>query len=222
MPLGLTHIVLVIRQPVAVGAWCTLCLAAAAAMLITIPFTVDEVVATGQFLRASVREGKPFWRTFLVGDTLAGGGPDERTPRYGAAPLTHAPAVGWGVSLPWTPAASGLLGVWITASPAALDASGAAANNAAVAGLLVLTAAVCSLAEVIRPIRFLNLIFAGWLALTRGSPTVALPHSRGTRSFRPCCSPSLRCRVARFASDMLHGSGALSDASPPVAHRIHP
>lgn len=166
VPLGLTHIVLVILQPVAVGAWCTLCLAAAAAMLIMIPFTVDEVVATGQFLRVSVREGKPFWRTFFVGDTMRGGGPDERTPRYGAAPLTHAPAVRWGVSVPWTLAASGLLGVWITASPALLDASGAAANNAAVAGLLVLTVAVCSFAEVIRSMRFLNLLVAGWLALT--------------------------------------------------------
>ena len=46
VPLGLTHITLVILQPVVVGAWCTLCLAAAFLMLLMIPFTVDEVIVT--------------------------------------------------------------------------------------------------------------------------------------------------------------------------------
>ena len=39
VPLGLTHIALVISQPVVVGAWCTLCLAAAAVMLVMIPYS---------------------------------------------------------------------------------------------------------------------------------------------------------------------------------------
>jgi hypothetical protein len=73
VPLGVTSIVLVILQPVSVGHWCTLCLATAALMLVMIPFTVDEVVAMGQFLVQSASEGKPLWRTFWVGDTDAGG-----------------------------------------------------------------------------------------------------------------------------------------------------
>jgi len=40
------------------------------------------VIATGQFLAASVRAGKPFWRMFWAGDTMEGGGKGDRTPRY--------------------------------------------------------------------------------------------------------------------------------------------
>src|ERR687897_3053011 len=70
VPLGVVSIVLIILQPVAVGAWCTLCLITAAAMLIMIAPAIDEVVAMGQFLIGARREGKPFWRTFWVGGTL--------------------------------------------------------------------------------------------------------------------------------------------------------
>src|ERR687891_255497 len=70
VPLGIVSIVLVILQPVAVGAWCTLCLITAAAMLIMISPAIDEVVAMGQFLMGARREGKPFWHTFWVGGTL--------------------------------------------------------------------------------------------------------------------------------------------------------
>ncbi|HEY9436064.1 MAG TPA: hypothetical protein VI260_31785 [Blastocatellia bacterium] len=84
VPLGVTHVVLVILQPLAVGHWCTLYPAAAFPMLLMIPLTVDEVIAMGQFLAASVRALKPFWRTFWVGDTMEGGGKDDHAPRYGA------------------------------------------------------------------------------------------------------------------------------------------
>jgi hypothetical protein len=50
VPLGVVSLVLVILQPVAVGAWCALCLLTAAAMLIMIAPALDEVVAMGQFL----------------------------------------------------------------------------------------------------------------------------------------------------------------------------
>ena len=43
VPLGLVHITLVILQPVAVGHWCTVCLAAASLMLLMIPLAVDEI-----------------------------------------------------------------------------------------------------------------------------------------------------------------------------------
>ncbi|MBW3598083.1 MAG: vitamin K epoxide reductase family protein, partial [Planctomycetes bacterium] len=50
IPLGLTHIILVISQPVVVGHWCTMCLLAAAIMLPMIPLEVDEVIAMFQHL----------------------------------------------------------------------------------------------------------------------------------------------------------------------------
>jgi hypothetical protein len=70
VPLGIVSIVLVMLQPVAVGAWCTLCLITTAAMLMMISPAVDELVAMGQFLAGARREGKPLWRTFWVGGTL--------------------------------------------------------------------------------------------------------------------------------------------------------
>lgn len=41
-----------------------------------------KLIAMGQFMRVSVRNGKPFWRTFWVGDTIEGGSDDKRTPEY--------------------------------------------------------------------------------------------------------------------------------------------
>lgn len=50
VPLGAVSIFFIIIQPILIGTWCTLCLVAAAAMLIQIPYSVDEPIATGQFL----------------------------------------------------------------------------------------------------------------------------------------------------------------------------
>ena len=57
-------------------------------MLVMIPFTVDEVIATAQFLAATRRSGQSLWRTFWVGGTMEGGSDDARRPRYGA-PVAH-------------------------------------------------------------------------------------------------------------------------------------
>jgi uncharacterized membrane protein len=126
VPLGLTHVALVISQPVVVGDWCTLCLAAAAVMLFMIPLAVDEVIATMQFLAERRRAGKPLWRTFWVGDTMAGGAPDNRSARYGAPARELVRAAVWGVSLPWTLLASVALGLWVMFSPAIFGSSGPA------------------------------------------------------------------------------------------------
>jgi len=163
VPLGLTHIFLVISQPVVVGYWCTLCLAAAAVMLAMIPLTIDEVVAMGQFMAARVRAGKPFWRTFWVGDTIDGGGPDRRTKKYGAPLLEQLPATVWGVSIPLTLVVSMVLGLWLMFSPSIWGTSGAFADSDHLIGALVVTVAAISTAEVVRAFRFLNLLFGLWL-----------------------------------------------------------
>lgn len=172
VPLGLTHIVLVILQPVAVGYWCTLCLAAAAVMLVMIPLMLDEVFAMVQFMILARREGKPLWRTFWVGDTIEGGGPDERTPRYGAAggALSMAPATVWGVTVPWTLLLSAALGVWMMFAPTVFgtvkfDATNTftLADSSHLFGALVSVVAVCAMAEVVRIARYLNVLLGLWL-----------------------------------------------------------
>lgn len=164
VPLGVTHIVLVILQPAMVGHWCTLCLAAATAMLLMIPLTLDEVWAMVQFMVAARRDGKPLWRTFWVGGTLAGGGPDERTPAYGAPVRSMVAPALWGVNLPWNLAAATLLGVWLMFAPAVLGSGGRAADSDHLAGALVVTVAVIALAEVARPLRFATALIGLWIA----------------------------------------------------------
>lgn len=163
IPLGIVHVVLVILQPVAVGAWCTLCLAAAATMLVMIPLTVDEVVAMCQFMKQAMRDGKPFWWTFFVGDTVSGGGPDSRAPEYGAPARKWAPAMVWGVTLPWSLLLSAALGAWLMFAPAAFGSQGAAADSDHLVGALALMTAAIATAEVIRTSRFVNVLFGVWL-----------------------------------------------------------
>lgn len=63
-PLGATSILLVILQPVAYDAWCTLCLASAAISIAMIPPAMDEVLASLQHLQRVSRAGGSLWRTF--------------------------------------------------------------------------------------------------------------------------------------------------------------
>lgn len=170
VPLGLVHITLVVLQPVMVGAWCTLCLLAAFLMLLMIPLAVDEVVATGQFLRRAVRTGKPFWRTFIIGGTTDEVNEDDRVPHYGAPVRALVRAGWWGVSLPWTLLASAAVGVWLMVSPAVFQTDGIAADLDHVLGAVIVTVAVVCTAEVIRVGRYFNVVAglaiaaAPWLA----------------------------------------------------------
>lgn len=157
VPLGVTSIVLVILQPVAVGAWCALCLVTAVAMLIMIPLAVDEVVAMGQFLARARREGRPFWPTFWRGGTLDASGEDHRIPKLRS--------MFWGTNTPPSLVLSVALGIWLMASPAVLGASGSSAHNSELAGAIVTTIAVIAMAEVTRAARFLNVVLGVWIAL---------------------------------------------------------
>lgn len=63
-PLGAVSITLVILQPVAFDAWCTLCLASALISLSMIGPAMDEVLASLQHLRRVQRRGGSTWRAF--------------------------------------------------------------------------------------------------------------------------------------------------------------
>jgi len=160
VPLGGVSIFFIIIQPLIIGTCCTLCLIAALAMLIMIPLALDEVVAMGQYMLKSVRAGRPFWRTFFMG------GParvDKRDPGFEAPFSKQVSAATWGVTVPWTLLASCVLGAWLMFSRMMSATAGPIANNDHVVGALVITIAVCTMAEVARPVRFLNLLFGVWL-----------------------------------------------------------
>jgi uncharacterized membrane protein len=165
IPLGAVSIFLVIMQPVAVGAWCTLCLVTALAMLIMIPLALDEVVAMVQFLARSRREGKSLWRTFWLGGTVDGGSKDDRTPKFPGPARETVPAMAWGVTVPWSMAASAALGVVVMILPALFGITDTASDLYYIAGALVTTVAAIAMAEVGRALRFLNVILGAWVAV---------------------------------------------------------
>ncbi len=161
IPLGLTHIFLVISQPVIVGQWCTFCLLAAALMLPMIPLEVDEVIAMIQFMKKTRKEGKPFWRTFWKGDTIEGGTSDKRSPGIPAFyqnPRNIFKASLWGFSMPKTLIFSTLIGLWLVFVPTVFGHQKPAADIEHLSGALIITFAVIAMGEVTRTARFLNLL----------------------------------------------------------------
>lgn len=163
IPLGVTSIVLIILQPVSVGAWCALCLVTALAMIVMVPVTLDEVVAMGQFMAQSRREGKPLWRTFWMGGTVSGGSMEPGLPRFESSPRRTFPAMFRGVNVPWNLGLSAVLGGWLMLSPWLFGSSGAAAHSDHIVGALVITVTGIALAEVGRPLRFVNAAFGAWV-----------------------------------------------------------
>ncbi len=163
IPLGVVSIVLIILQPVSVGFWCSICLLTAVAMVVMIPLTLDEVVAMIQFIVKRTKEGKPFWRTFWMGDTIEGGGKDNRTPGF-IGPLNKTvPSMLWGVNIPWNLLLSTAIGLWLMFSPFLFSVEKPIANHLTTIGALIVTFTVIAMAEVGRSIRFLNIVFAIWL-----------------------------------------------------------
>lgn len=162
VPLGVVSIFFIIIQPISIGTWCTLCLAAALAMVIMIPYSLDELVATGQFMLYAKRKGKPFWRTFWMGDAMGGGAEDKSKGFRGSWRETIAEAVD-GVTVSWPLAVSALLGVWLMFTRLAFGSSGSMANSDHLVGALVVTFSVMAMAEVARPVRYINVAFGVWL-----------------------------------------------------------
>lgn len=166
VPLGVTHLVLVTLMPVLVGYWCTFCLLVAALMLIMVPLAMGEIVATGQFIRTEMRQGRPLWKILAQGGGLPGNEEDPRTPPPNAPLRETLPAMAWGVTLPWTLAVSTALGVWLMIAPALLSTDGAAANSHFLTGALVITVSVVALGEVVRACRFLNIPLGLWTVIS--------------------------------------------------------
>ena len=163
IPLGVVSVYFIIIQPIMIGTWSTPALVAALAMLVMIPFALDEVIAMGQFLYWAHCQGKPLIRTFFKGDAVDRGETDTSD---GLA----SPAAFWadttrGITLPWTLAASIAIGAFLMMTRLAFGTSGAMANSDHVIGALTITAGIIATAEVARPLRFINVAFGGWLVL---------------------------------------------------------
>jgi nucleoside-diphosphate-sugar epimerase/uncharacterized membrane protein len=161
VPLGVVSIAFIVIQPIVIGTWCTLCLIAAAAMLIQIPYSLDELLVTTQFLRRRRRAGRSVMQVLVFGDTDEGGDETAAADEFAQpVPAMVREMVGGGVSLPWTLALCSVIGVWLMFTRPALGSDGGLANAHHLMGALVLTTTAIACAEVARPVRFLNGLWA--------------------------------------------------------------
>lgn len=164
LPLGIVSIYFIIIQPILIGTWCTLCLITALAMALMIPFSLDEFVAMGQFLIASHRAGKPFWRTFWTGGVMEGGS-DDHARGILAPKIQMFAQSARGVTFPLTLLASCAIGIWLTFTRLTFGSFGTMANSDHMVGLLVVTFSIIAFAEVARSVRFLNVPAGLWLII---------------------------------------------------------
>lgn len=155
VPLGVVSITFIVIQPILLGTWCTLCLLTAAAMLIQIPYSVDELIATCQFLVRRRRAGRPILRVFLTGDT--DDGPDDRRDESFERPpkALMREMLGGGVGITWGLLACIAIGLWLMFTRLTLGTGGILADTDHLIGALTVTVAVTALAESARPVRFL-------------------------------------------------------------------
>lgn len=161
VPVGVVSIVLVVLQPVAVGAWCFWCLITATLTVVMIGPAIDELVATGIFLKRARREGQSLGRVFWQGGEIEMRGRDVSKEQQS---LIRQLAGGLELlSIPWNLAVSVALGAWIMASPVVLGTTDWAANNAHLIGALVVTFAAIGFSEASRAGRLLNLLLGAWL-----------------------------------------------------------
>lgn len=175
IPLGVISIYFIIIQPIMIGTWSTPALIAALAMLVMIPFALDEVIAMGQYLHWAHCRGKPLLPIFFRGGAVEGGKEDS-------SDSLSSPSAFWndtrrGITLPWTLALSMAIGVFLMFTRIVFGTSGAMADSDHVVGAVVVTVAIIATAEVARALRFVNVAFGGWLVLApwvlEGDSTVA-------------------------------------------------
>ena len=156
VPLGIVSIGFIIIQPIVIGTWSTLALIGAAAMLVQIPYSVDELAASLSFLNRRRKAGCSVLRVLLFGDTDDGRGMNE--PRH---ELDRSPGAilkdMWtgGVNLPGTCWLAGLIGASFMFSRLTLGAEGTLADADHLLGALVLTVLAIAAAEVLRAARYL-------------------------------------------------------------------
>lgn len=195
VPLGVVSIFFIVIQPIWIGTWCTLCLVAAAAMLVQIPYSLDELLASLQFLVRRRRAGRNVLTVLLTGDT--DDGPDQATPHaFDGTPAQIAREVFvGGVGLPWTLAGALAIGVWLLFTRLTLGTDGGLANADHVIGSLVLTVAAIACAEVARPVR--------WLLAPLGAALLVTPFAFDADAAQTVAS--LACGLALIALSIPRG-----------------
>jgi hypothetical protein len=134
-------------------------------MLLQIPYSFDEILATLQFLKARREQGRPLWYLLLHGDTIAGGSADD-SDNFEAPPRAILREMFiTGISVSWPLLASTVIGVLLMFTRLLFDTTGSAANSDHIIGSLVVTFSIMAWGEVARPLRFVNIGLGAWLVV---------------------------------------------------------
>lgn len=178
IPLGIVSITLIILQPLMVGYWCTFCLTSAMVSLIMIPFAIDEVLATIQVMIYEKREnGTSYWTTFWFGGTMEGGDVPSKEDPTTLLPHTFKGMYKDMLHIPWNLWLLMFTGMWVMASPGALEFSGTLAYSNQLTGAVAVSFAIISMSEVTRALRYADILLGLWVALSPwifASPPVAV------------------------------------------------
>lgn len=210
IPLGVVSITFIIIQPIIIGTWCTLCLIAAAAMLLQIPYSIDEVVATVQFMMRRKKAGRPLLLVFFRGDTDKGT-EAERAGDFEQPPLRVLKnAFSGGVSFPPNLVLCILLGIWLMFTRITLGAGAEMADADHLIGALVITIAVTAMADMARIVRY--------LIMPLGAALLVTPFIYGAGD--EAAVASIICGVLLMAAS--YGKGRVAGAAPKTASRKQP
>ncbi|VEG91108.1 vitamin K epoxide reductase family protein [Legionella spiritensis] len=167
IPLGVVSITFIIIQPILLNTWCTLCLIAAVAMLLQVPYSFDEIVATSVFLWRRWKAGRPLLKILMTGDRDEESESNDMDDNFEQSPRAIIRLIVYkGITLPWNLVLSLAIGVWLMFSRLTINATDGLANANHLLGALIITITMVALAEVVRPVRFINLIFAVLLCVT--------------------------------------------------------
>jgi len=159
VPVSLVSVILIILQPLAVGAWCTLCLATAFCMLITIPLAVNEAVAALQYLKGN-------WKVLFTGGECPGAKIDHHPVQLESPLPMILRSMKQGVSLPWNLLLTSLLGIGFMIAPWILGYEGTLADLDHIFGPLIVVASVVAWSDVVKYVRFGNVAFAAALLIS--------------------------------------------------------
>lgn len=199
IPLGAVSVGFIMIQPPLIGTLCTLCIIQAAVTVVLIPYSVDEVLASIQYLWRAKKAGEPFWRTFWKGGPALSENQTPEPDLNRSASSVLRDFITGGVNFPWTLVASTVLGVVLMATPLLAGTGAPLYFSDHIMGCVVIVVAVTAMAEVVRPVRFLNIPVGAWVAaspfLLEGGTTagtvltvavglalIGLSLPRGTRS----------------------------------------
>jgi len=163
VPLGVVSITFIIIQPILIGTYCTFCLVTAGAMLIMIPFAVDEAIATVQFVWRRWRSGAPLLVTFFRGGTIAGSRSSEGRPPEEPYFTWSLVDMGRGITLPWNLLLAATTGALLMLSPIVTGHDAPLVDTLHLVGSLAVTVSVIAMAEPVRALRFLDVPLGLWL-----------------------------------------------------------